>query len=308
MSDSLFSQVQPVRHASQRVVRELGFLQPGFTHAGLPFSAWHALMEIEAGCATQRELTARLRLDKSSTSRIVERLRAEGWIEMKSAGEDKRVSRFALTKAGAKKAKEAHALASARVQSALALLGEEERETVSRGFALYARALERARRREGFTLRPIEKRDERAVAGIIRAVMPEYGAGGQGFAIHDVEVEHMHAAYAAKRTAYFVLTNPEGEVVGGAGVAPLEKGDARTCELRKMYFLPEARGLGFGQELLARCLDAARARGFRRCYLETLERMREARALYERNGFIRLKAAEGCTGHSGCDSWYAREL
>ena len=56
-----------------------------------------------------------------------------------------------------------------------------------------------------FLIRPIEPRDEAAVAAIIRAVMPEFGADGPGFAIHDPEVDGMHAAYAQPRSAYFVL-------------------------------------------------------------------------------------------------------
>ena len=117
----------------------------------------------------------------------------------------------------------------------------------------------------------------------------------------------MFGAYRPPRAAYFVIAGPDG-LVGGGGIAPLEKGAADTCELKKMYFLPAARGLGLGQELITRCLDAAREAGFRRCYLETLEAMHKARALYERNGFRPLCAPEGATGHFGCDSFYAREL
>ena len=37
-------------------------------------------------------------------------------------------------------------------------------------------------------LRPIQPQDDAAVASIIRTVMPEFGADGPGFAIHDPEV------------------------------------------------------------------------------------------------------------------------
>ena len=46
--------------------------------------------------------------------------------------------------------------------------------------------------------------------------------------------------------AYFVV-ELDGRVVGGAGIGPLAEGPAGTCELRKMYFLGEARGQGQGQ-------------------------------------------------------------
>lgn len=156
-------------------------------------------------------------------------------------------------------------------------------------------------------IRPIEARDNAAVANIIRAVMPEFGADGPGFAIHDAEVDAMYEAYARPRSAYFVVEH-DGRVIGGGGVAPLEGGDTDVCELRKMYFLPEARGIGAGSAMMLRCLDAARAHGFRRCYLETLTGMDAARELYLRHGFRVIDAPMGGTGHFSCDRFFLREI
>jgi len=157
------------------------------------------------------------------------------------------------------------------------------------------------------TIRPIRREDEAAVAAIIRTVMPEFGASGPGFAILDPEVDHLCAAYDRPRAAYWVVADGE-RLVGGGGIAPLENGDAGTCELRKMYFLAEARGRGVGAALLARCLDEARGFGYRTCYLETLVRMDSARKLYARFGFEKLCAPMGHTGHFGCDSYFALDL
>jgi putative acetyltransferase len=157
------------------------------------------------------------------------------------------------------------------------------------------------------TLRPIEPRDAPAVAAIIRQVMTEHGASGAGFAIHDAEVDDMFAAYQGARASYFVVDDG-GRVIGGGGVAPLVGGDDDTCELKKMYFLPEARGRGVGRALLERCLEAATRFGYRRCYLETLESMVAARALYAKLGFRELPGACGATGHFGCDRFYQLDL
>ncbi|MGG6463498.1 GNAT family N-acetyltransferase [Solilutibacter silvestris] len=156
-------------------------------------------------------------------------------------------------------------------------------------------------------IRPIEARDDAAMARIIRVVMPEFGACGSGFAINDPEVDWMSRAYAEPRHAYFVVERG-GEVIGGGGMAPLVGGDPAVCELRKMYFLPEARGLGAGAAMMTICLDAARSAGFRQCYLETLTGMDAAMRLYERSGFRRIDASMGATGHGGCDIFYSREL
>jgi putative acetyltransferase len=156
-------------------------------------------------------------------------------------------------------------------------------------------------------IRPIEPRDDAGMASIIRTVMPEFGATGCGFAINDPEVDWMSRAYAQPRCAYFVVED-EGVVLGGGGIAPLEGGDAATCELRKMYFLPAARGRGAGVAMMERCLEAARELGFRQCYLETLSGMDAAMKLYERSGFRRIDAPMGNTGHGGCNTFYLRAL
>lgn len=160
---------------------------------------------------------------------------------------------------------------------------------------------------ERLIIRPIRAADDSAVAAIIRTVMPEFGAKGPGFAINDPEVDFMTAAYARPGAAYLVVTDGD-RVIGGGGIAPLENGDARVCELRKMYFLPEARGRGAGAAILARCLDAARDFGYATCYLETLARMDAAQKLYRRFGFQPLCAPMGSTGHFSCDSYYSLAL
>ena len=157
------------------------------------------------------------------------------------------------------------------------------------------------------TIRPIQPADDAAIAAIIRAVMPEFGAVGSGFAISDPEVDWMSRAYAAPRHAYFVVER-DGVVRGGGGIAPLIGGDAGTCELRKMYFMPDVRGIGAGVLLMSRCLDAARDAGFAQCYLETLTGMDAAQRLYERSGFRRIGGPMGATGHGGCNTFYLLEL
>lgn len=156
-------------------------------------------------------------------------------------------------------------------------------------------------------IRPVRQGDNEAVKNVIHTVMPEFGASGDGFAIHDTEVAAMYEAYRDPRSAYFVVTDGE-RVVGGGGIAPLAGSDGTVCELRKMYFLPEARGKGMGKAMLERCLSAARERAFRVCYLETLKTMSRARQLYANAGFRPIEKPMGNTGHFGCDAWYVLEL
>ncbi len=139
--------------------------------------------------------------------------------------------------------------------------------------------------------------------------MPTFGAQGPGFALHDPEVAAMSSAYAAPRHGYLVVVDPADDaVVVGGGYAPLAGGTGDTCELRKMYFLPLARGRGVGELLLVRLLEEMRGAGYARCYLETLTGMTKAMRLYEKLGFARIPGPRGATGHFGCDTFYERAL
>lgn len=157
------------------------------------------------------------------------------------------------------------------------------------------------------TIRPIRPEDDPKVATIIRTVMPEFGASGAGFAIHDPEVDFMSRAYSAPRWKYFVVEG-EGSVVGGGGLGQLAGADTTVCELRKMYFLPEARGFGMGEKLVLRCIEEARSFDYRTIYLETLTGMDAAQKLYEKLGFQRLSKPMGATGHHGCNRYYSLDL
>ncbi len=156
-------------------------------------------------------------------------------------------------------------------------------------------------------IRAILPKDNPSVARLIRTVMPEFGAGGKGFAIHDPEVDDMFAAYSQPRAAYFVCEE-NGKVVGGGGIAALSGGQASTCELKKMYFLPSGRGKGSGQKVLMTCLKSARDFGFDLCYIETFNTMHAAMKLYEKNGFKKVSGPMGNTGHFACDTFYALKL
>lgn len=156
-------------------------------------------------------------------------------------------------------------------------------------------------------IRPIEERDNPSIANVIRTVMTEFGAVGEGYSIQDAEVDDIYGNYHDDRHCYFVVTDSD-QVLGGGGFGLLKGGNQNTCELRKMFFMPELRGRGMGKRLLMLILSEAKSRGFKTCYLETLERMEQANWLYQSCGFKPLDGAMGKTGHCSCDRYYAREL
>ncbi|MBO9584219.1 MAG: GNAT family N-acetyltransferase [Flavobacterium sp.] len=156
-------------------------------------------------------------------------------------------------------------------------------------------------------IRTIEKEDNQAVASLIRSVFDELEIPKVGTAYEDPYLDLMFEEYSKPQSIYFVVEN-EGEIVGCAGIAPLENGDPEICELQKMYFLPKTRGLGIGAQMMEKCLEQARIFGFKKCYIETMPFMHAAQKLYKKSGFEYLDAPMGNTGHCSCPVWMLKVL
>ncbi|TRW23264.1 GNAT family N-acetyltransferase [Flavobacterium zepuense] len=157
------------------------------------------------------------------------------------------------------------------------------------------------------TIRKIELKDNAAIAAVIRNVFIELNAPLVGTAYADPTLDKLFEVYEAPKSVYYVVEK-DSEVIGGCGTGPLENGDVETCELQKMYFAPQARGLGIGAEMIAQCLDAAKDFGYSQCYLETLPNMDAAQKLYIKSGFVYLDSPLGCTGHNSCPVWMLKKL
>jgi len=63
-------------------------------------------------------------------------------------------------------------------------------------------------------------------------------------------------------------------------------GTTETCEVKRMYVVPSARGAGLSRVMLAHLEDSARAAGARALVLETGLKQPEAIALYESSGYV----------------------
>jgi DNA-binding MarR family transcriptional regulator len=109
-----------LQHELVGFVRAFGLLSQERTPCGQPMapSDAHALTEIADGGRTQRELVDRLHLDRSSVSRLVDRLAARGWVE-RANGPDRRTVRLLPTPAGRRVAAD---VAGARAKRFAALL------------------------------------------------------------------------------------------------------------------------------------------------------------------------------------------
>jgi ribosomal protein S18 acetylase RimI-like enzyme len=120
-------------------------------------------------------------------------------------------------------------------------------------------------------IRPGQADDVEAV----RALLREYADGlGVDLSFQDFDSE---------------ITDPLGfyEVVLLAedGCVALRRIDGRTCEMKRLYVRPAARGSGLGRALAEAVITDARKRGYERMLLDTLPSMAAARRLYASLGF-----------------------
>lgn len=161
---------------------------------------------------------------------------------------------------------------------------------------------------EDIIVRHIEAGDNAAMAKIIRNALEEFGANKPGTVYFDESTDHLFELFQAEPLSEYFIAEKHGVLLGGAGIYPTEALPEGTCELVKMYLSPAARGMGLGRTMIAKCIEAAQAKGFTQIYLETMPELKKAVSVYEKFGFTYLNGPMGNSGHNGCDIWMKREV
>ena len=146
------------------------------------------------------------------------------------------------------------------------------------------------RRRPGVSGRPVPPRirivpvrSARRIASV-RRIFREYSrAVGEHFRWEgfEEEVRSLPGAYRPP-TGSLLLARAGRRIVGMVATRPWS---GAICEMKRLYVRPRFRGLGIGRKLAEAILREARALGYRRMRLDTLDWMKEARTLYRSLGF-----------------------
>ncbi len=161
--------------------------------------------------------------------------------------------------------------------------------------------------KQELTIRTIEQDDNIALAKIIRNTLKEFNANKPNTVYFDDTTDHLFEVFKASKSIYYVAEY-NGVIVGGSGIFPTANLPDGTCELVKLYLSPIARGKGIGKVLMQKCIDAAKELGYKKIYLETMPELIIAIPMYEKFGFTHLPAAQGSSGHTGCDVWMIKDL
>jgi putative acetyltransferase len=156
-------------------------------------------------------------------------------------------------------------------------------------------------------IRTINADDNKELAKIIRDTLVEFNANKPGTVYFDETTDNLFDIFKAANSIYFVAEQ-QGEIMGGGGIFPTPNLPEGTCELVKLYLSKNARGKGIGKLLLEKCIAAAKEMGYAKIYLETMPELTIAIPMYEKFGFTYLPAAQGSSGHIGCDVWMIKNL
>ncbi|MGL4615779.1 MAG: bifunctional helix-turn-helix transcriptional regulator/GNAT family N-acetyltransferase [Shewanella sp.] len=289
-----------LRQLSRAIVRQLGILNTAF--GDLPLSAVqaHALFEIGRTPLTIKELASKLSIDKSNASRAIKHLVNKKLAQSQIHPRDSRCLIVQLTPAGKKLLARLDSQQNQLFQQILAQLTTTQTQQIEQALSLYNQAIFNAKLQMGYLIRQATPEDDAAIAHVIRAVSAEYGlTADKGYSVADPTLDCLSQIYAQPGAHYWVI-ECAGQVLGGAGIAPLV-GNPGICELQKMYFMPDIRGKGLAKRLALLAFDFARQTGYQSCYLETTAVLTEAVKLYEHLGFQHLSTPLGNTGHDACE-------
>ncbi|MGE4527144.1 MAG: GNAT family N-acetyltransferase [Rhodospirillaceae bacterium] len=290
--------IEHIRAASRRLVREFGFMQKSLAGTDLPPSAVHALIEIDARPGiTAGEIAARLRLEKSSVSRMLRKLVESGDVREEAGVPDARTKALFLSAAGQARVAGIHAFARAQAAEALERLTPQQCKTVLQGLTLYAAAL------GGDVNAPppapvlrIETGYRPGLIGRIAEMHALHYARTAGFG------QPFEAVVAAGLAAFSGRIGRPGnqiwlamrgeEIVGTVSVDGEDLGPG-IAHLRWFIVGDGLRGHGLGRDLLAAALRFADDHGFAETHLWTFRGLDAARHLYEAHGFALAEEKPG---------------
>ena len=136
-----------------------------------------------------------------------------------------------------------------------------------------------------FSIRPVRTDDDLAV---VIALFEGYVATltvDLGYQDFSSELAGLPGKYAPPKGELLLARDAAGRPLGCVGLRPLPNG---CCEMKRLYLLPPARGLGLGKAMTEAVIETARTLGYKELRLDTLPSMTTAMRLYDAMGFERI--------------------
>ena len=155
--------------------------------------------------------------------------------------------------------------------------------------------------------RPIEEKDNKEIAGLIRTVFREFNIHRPGTVYFDPTTDHLFELFSKPGSEYWIAEE-NSVIIGGCGVYPTQGLPEGCAELVKFYLSASQRGKGIGRQLMEKTFESAIRYGYKQLYLESLPELSRAISLYEKAGFKFIAGPMGDSGHFGCNIWMIKDL
>ena len=299
MTDLTTPSIAALRRFNRFYTKQIGALAEGLSQSRFSLTEARVLYELAHRPNTPAStIGSALDLDASYLSRILRGFEMEGLLTRTPSEADRRQQLLTLTEAGRAAFAPLDGAACREAGRLLATLTVSEQAELLHGMGRIEALLTRQPR--PWTLRP-------PLPGDIGWVIQRHGAVYADEYGFDARFEALVAKVAGD---YLTHRDPAREHCWIAerdgvrlGSVFLMRQSDEVGKLRLLIVEPSARGLNLGKHLVATCIDAARAAGYRRLTLWTNDIMLAARGIYQKAGF-RLVAS---TSHNNFGPWMVGE-
>jgi DNA-binding MarR family transcriptional regulator len=268
--------IQQVRRFNRLVTQRVGALDETYLRRGRPLGEARLIFETGADGADIRALRDRLGLDSGYLSRLLRSLQAQGLVRVDQRKEDGRLRRARLTAKGRAELAAYDELSDALAQSMIEPLGPAERERLLAAMAEIERLLQ---------IGAMTISIEAPASADARWCLDEYFK--ELAARFETGFDPAKSNPAADQdmippAGCFLVARLKGRPVG---CGALKRKTKTIGEIKRMWTAPAARGQGVARRVLDRLEAEAQALGLRTLRLETNQALREAQALYRKQGY-----------------------
>lgn len=289
-------QVEQVRRFNRAVTQRIGVLTDDYLGRGRPLAESRLLFEVGRDGAEVRQLRARLSLDSGYLSRMLRSLEAQGIARLRPAPHDARVRRVTLTAKGRREFDALDRRSQELAGTLLAPLPEAQRRRLVAAMA----EVERLMRAAAVAVEVADPAGAAARACIDAYLAELAGRFESGF--DPARGPSADPRELVPPSGLFLLARLDGQALG---CAALKRIGPAAGEIKRMWVLPSARGLGIAQRLLEALEHHAGAMGMAMLRLDTNRTLTEARALYARNGYREIPPYND---NPYADHWFEKRL
>ena len=291
--------IDKIRSAARHIVRNLGFMQKGLAGTELSPSAVHTIIELGYGTVTNAsDLGALLHLEKSSVSRLVQKLEKEDLIQVVPDPNDKRSRVLSLTKDGKNLLSEVEGLARRQLRSALDVLSATDVTQIETGLILFAKSLSADSQRASDVVPEVEVQQgyRSGVIASVAQLHASFYSENYGFgAVFERKVatemsEFMGRIDNPANTTFSAYVGDN--LLGSVSLDGEDLGEGAS-HLRWFIVSPRAQGMGIGRLLISKATAFVDQNDFDSTRLWTFKGLDAARHLYEKHGFTLARETPG---------------